>query len=179
MSKDLTRKSKFLSLVLRHDPGSIGLHLDAEGWAGIDDLVSRAPMPLTHADVEQIVATSDKQRFALSADGTRIRANQGHSIPVDLGLDARDPPDRLYHGTADRFLAAILSEGLTRQSRQHVHLSSDIETARVVGQRHGTLCILLVDSLAMAKAGRVFYHSANNVWLTESVAPQFLSVLAP
>ena len=142
-----TRLSKFLSLVLRHDPACIGLTLDAQGWADVDDLLQKANaagVPLTRALLDEIVRTSDKQRFALSTDGTRIRANQGHSIPVDLALEPVAPPNVLYHGTVARFLPSIRRKGLRRGQRHHVHLSADRETASRVGSRRGEPVVLTV-----------------------------------
>ncbi len=170
--------SKFLSLVLRHAPQEIGLTLDAGGWASIDDLIARAPMPLTTEHVSAVVIASDKQRFALSPDGTRIRANQGHSFPVDLGLISLPPPETLYHGTAETTLPAILSDGLRPMTRNHVHLSPDAETARKVGMRHGKPVILLIASGAMQAEGLNFYRSENGVWLTGAVPPRHLERFA-
>ncbi|MGH1415128.1 MAG: RNA 2'-phosphotransferase [Pelagimonas sp.] len=167
--------SKFLSYVLRHDPASIGLTLDRGGWAEVQALIDRATLPLTQSDIETVVATSDKQRFALSEDGKRIRANQGHSIDVDLGLKPIAPPDRLFHGTAQTSLTAILAQGLTAQSRHHVHLSPDPDTARTVGMRHGSPVVLVIDAAAMHAAGYVFFKSQNGVWLSDHVPPTFLS----
>ena len=177
MSNDTT-KSKFLSLVLRHDPGSIGLSLDAQGWASVDELLAKAPatLGLGHDDLLRITAQSDKQRFALSPDGARVRANQGHSVPVDLALAPQVPPDRLYHGTATRFLDAILREGLVKGARHHVHLSASIETASSVGRRYGELALLAIDSGAMHARGHVFFLSENGVWLVDAVPPGFLAV---
>lgn len=175
----LTRASKLLSLVLRHDPDSIGVVMDPAGWVGVDDLVAATAgrnRPLTFELIEQVVATSDKQRFALSSDGRRIRANQGHSIEVDLGLDPVEPPPLLHHGTATRFLDSILAEGLRPGQRRHVHLSADRATATEVGARHGRPVVLDVDAGAMHQSGIVFHRSANGVWLTDAVAPQYLSV---
>jgi putative RNA 2'-phosphotransferase len=178
MSNDLKQKSKFLSLVLRHDPGSVGLVLDPHGWARVSDLIAVSPLLLTRAMIHEIVKSSDKQRFALSDDGERIRANQGHSLPVDLELQPVTPPAMLYHGTATRFLKLILAEGLSRRSRQHVHLSLDIDTAINVGRRHGQVVVLKVDSAAMTSAGHAFFISENGVWLTDAVPAQFLSVMS-
>src|SRR3954466_12213498 len=140
MALDQVRLSKFLSLVLRHQPESIGLVLDAQGWADVDDLIARAAAAeavFSRAELEQVVATSDKKRFTISEDGLRIRAAQGHSVAVELGLTPREPPPVLFHGTATRFVDAIMARGLTPQSRQHVHLSLDEATALNVGRRHG------------------------------------------
>jgi len=172
--------SKFLSLLLRHKPEEVGLTLDHEGWAVIDDIVrltARSRMPLTRALIEVVTATNDKQRFVLSADGLRIRANQGHSIAVDLGLEPRDPPEVLFHGTATRFLASILRQGLIKGTRQHVHLSADQGTAMRVGQRHGEPVVLRIDAGAMHRSGHPFFLSANGVWLCEWVPLAFLTVV--
>lgn len=176
---DLKKTSKFLSFVLRHKPEAIGLTLDAEGWADVDDLLARADpaLALDRALLEEVVATSDKKRFALSEDGRRIRANQGHSVAVDLGLERREPPALLFHGTATRFLAAIEREGLKPGRRQHVHLSRDVETARTVGRRHGKPVILQVAAGTLHAAGQAFYLSDNGVWLTDHVAPAALTRL--
>lgn len=180
MKPNLKTLSTFLSLVLRHQPDIIRLHLDAGGWADIEDLVARANAhgtPLTRDLVLAIVATSDKQRFRIDETGTRIRANQGHSIPVDLGLVPRTPPPRLYHGTATRFLASILAEGLLPRERQHVHLSAQTDTALTVGARHGRPVILEIDAAVLHQTGHPFFCSENGVWLTPSVPPAALKVL--
>lgn len=161
--------SKFMSFVLRHQPEEVGVALDAGGGARIEELVERSKGVLTTALLRQIVAESDKQRFAISTDGQRIRANQGHSIAVDLRLEPRDPPDKLFHGTASRFLPDVLKHGLKRMSRNHVHLSTDTKTARSVGQRYGEPVILRIDARAMRTDGCVFFRSDNGVWLTEAV----------
>ena len=168
------KASKFMSLVLRHAPETAGLTLDAEGWADVDALVAGSGGTLTRESVERVVGTSEKKRFALSADGTRVRARQGHSVAVDLGLAPREPPPTLFHGTVERFLPSILREGLTRQSRQHVHLSANRETADTVGRRRGKPVILRVDAAAMHAAGHTFLLSENGVWLTDVVPPEFL-----
>ena len=172
-----TEKSKFLSLVLRHSPESIGLSLDSSGWAQIDVLLERANangIELSRESLIQIVAASDKQRFALSENGQRIRANQGHSVKVDLELTPQKPPVHLFHGTTVRFLESILNDGLTSMKRQHVHLSSDEITAENVGRRHGKPCVLLVEAGSMHSSGHVFFHSDNGVWLTAVVPPEFI-----
>ena len=178
MNKQLIRQSKFLSLVLRHDPGRIGLVLDEAGWADVDDLlgkVNAVGVPMTRAELDTVVAQNNKQRFRLNRDGSRICANQGHSIEVKLDLQPQTPPAQLYHGTATRFLDNIRGEGLTRQRRHHVHLSSDKQTARSVGQRHGKPLILIVDAAAMSSAGYLFYLSENGVWLTDHVPVAYLT----
>ena len=174
-----TRLSKFLSFVLRHKPEAAGLALDAGGWAEIDALLTGATSagePMTRAELEAVVATSDKQRYGISTDGRRVRANQGHSIDVDLGLAPVEPPATLYHGTVEKFLDAIRREGLRPMTRQHVHLSPDIETASKVGQRRGKPVILKIDAAAMHAAGHAFYVSANGVWLVDAVPPEHLSI---
>lgn len=168
--------SRFLSWVLRHQPQAIGLQLDAQGWAPIDALLQLAQPThlLTRAQLQQVVARSDKQRFAISADGMRIRANQGHSLPVDLGLACAPPPPQLYHGTATRFLDAIRRDGLLPGQRQHVHLSASPDTALQVGQRHGQAVVLTVRTQAMAEAGHAFHRADNGVWLTARVPVAFI-----
>lgn len=172
----VVRLSKFLSRVLRHDPTSIGLTLDAQGWADVDALLAgakRAGVPLTLERLRQVVAENDKQRFTLSDDG-RIRANQGHSIPVDLGLEPRRPPAQLYHGTADRFVADIRRDGLSPRRRNHVHLSPDEATATRVGARHGRPVVLVIEAARLHDAGHIFYLAENGVWLTDRVPPEYI-----
>lgn len=174
---NLKQRSKFLSLVLRHEPERIGITLDSAGWTPVDALLAAFAshgQPLTRAELDELVATSDKQRFALSADGTMIRANQGHSVEVELELAPATPPARLLHGTIADFIPSIRAKGLVKGQRHHVHLSADLETAKKVGGRRGRPEILTVRSAEMAAAGHVFYLSANGVWLTEHVPPQFI-----
>ena len=176
----LTQLSKWMSRALRHDPAAAGITLDASGWTPVADLLAgaqRAGRRLTRPLLDEIVATSEKQRFALSEDGLRIRANQGHSVPVDLGLAPQVPPAVLYHGTAERFIAAILREGLQRGKRHHVHLSADPATASNVGSRHGRLVLLTVAAARMHAAGLLFYRSENGVWLADAVPPEYLTRL--
>ena len=171
--------SKLLSLVLRHQPGALGIELDPEGWTDVTTLLGRMRargMAVDLALLKHVVATNDKQRFAFNADYSRIRANQGHSVAVDLGLVAVEPPEYLYHGTAEASLEAILREGLRKQSRQHVHLSTDVATATRVGGRHGKPVVLRVKSGEMHRRGDAFYRSENNVWLTDFVAPEYLEI---
>lgn len=173
-----TQTSKFLSLVLRHEPGRIGLTLDAAGWTDVSALLAACAahgVALSHAELARIVATSDKQRFALSEDGTRIRANQGHSIPVELALAPAEPPAVLYHGTVERFLPSIRAHGLVKGERHHVHLSAERATAERVGGRRGKPVVLEIRAAEMAAAGHAFFVSANGVWLTDAVAPEFLA----
>ncbi|WP_312107961.1 RNA 2'-phosphotransferase [Stenotrophomonas indicatrix] len=170
--------SKFLSLVLRHEPGKIGLNLDGQGWANVDELLQKLHahgQVLDRGGLQDIVATCSKQRFALSDDGQRIRANQGHSITVDLGLVPVEPPPWLYHGTVSRFVGAIREQGLRPGERQHVHLSLDHETAHQVGARRGAPVILSVHAGRMHADGHVFHRSANGVWLTDHVPPQYIA----
>lgn len=171
--------SKFMSLVLRHAPDTIGITLDAQGWVDVDELLERSAghgQAFTREELDTVVSTSDKQRFAFSADGCRIRANQGHSIAaVDLGLAPAEPPPVLYHGTADRFLASIAAEGLRPGSRNHVHLSPDPVTGTTVGKRHGRPVVLVIDTAAMHSAGYPFFVSDNGVWLTAAVPPAFIT----
>jgi len=178
MPVDPVQLSKFLSFVLRHKPDAIGLTLDPQGWTSIDELLAKsnaAGTRFSREDLLQIVATSDKKRFSLSEDGQRIRAAQGHSVTVELGLSPQEPPSILYHGTATRFVDSILSEGLRPQSRQQVHLSADEVTAHRVGQRHGKPAILKVEALRMHTKGFKFFLADNGVWLTDQVPPEFLS----
>jgi putative RNA 2'-phosphotransferase len=173
----LVKLSKFMSLVLRHNPEEIGLALDENGWADVAELIARANLKgvrLTRNDLLTIVETNDKKRFAFSEDGTRIRASQGHSIEVDLALSPIEPPARLFHGTASRFLESIRAQGLLRGKRQHVHLSPDELIATKVGQRHGKPVVLQVLAGQMHQAGRPFFRSANGVWLTEHVPAEYL-----
>jgi putative RNA 2'-phosphotransferase len=178
MAKDkAVSASKFLSLILRHDPSVAGIVFDSAGWVSLDDLLAgmkRAGTALTLSELEAIVDSDPKSRYTI-AHG-RIRANQGHSIEVDLGLVAETPPGELFHGTATRFLESILETGLKPGSRQHVHLSATYETAVTVARRHGKPVVLRVNTVAMASDGGLFYCSENNVWLTESVAPQYLEL---
>ena len=177
MDRSLVSHSKFLSLVLRHAPTTIGIQLDSEGWTEIDELLRAARDHGRDLDLDlllRVVHENDKQRFSISPDGLRIRANQGHSVTVDLGLTATPPPSVLYHGTVERFLASIRNQGLLSGSRHHVHLSSDEQTANIVARRRGKPVILTIDSAAMADDGIAFYLSANGVWLTQHVPACFI-----
>ena len=172
--------SKFLSLVLRHDPGRIGIMLDESGWTEVPRLLQQLAShgsPLTFEALEEVVATNGKQRFAFNEDRSRIRASQGHSVSVSLGYTPVQPPAILYHGTARKNLPSVLREGLQKRSRHQVHLSAETETARQVGSRHGQPVVLAVDAAAMQEAGHLFYQSENGVWLTDEVPPPFLKEL--
>lgn len=183
MTFNAKRTSKFLSLVLRHQPQTLKLTLDDNGWVAVDTLLDHWARYGRHApslsQLKQVVAESDKQRFAFSNDGRRIRANQGHSITVDLQLEPQQPPPTLFHGTATQNVAGILRDGLHRAKRHHVHLSPDQQTADAVGRRHGRLAMLVVDSGAMAADGFTFFCSANGVWLTDHVPSRYLRLLEP
>lgn len=172
----LVRLSKRMSNALRHDPDRVGLALDEGGWVSMADFL--AALRISRAELDAVVAGNDKQRFAVERGPNgveRIRANQGHSIPVDLGLPPVPPPDRLYHGTSSRALASIRVTGLHRGERHHVHLSADVDTARKVGaRRDGAVVVLTVAAGAMARDGYEFYRSANGVWLTDQVPPAYL-----
>lgn len=172
------RISKFLSLILRHKPEALPINLDEQGWGDLDEIIEkmqRKGMEVDQSIIESVVANNDKQRFRLDLSNRRIRANQGHSIDIDLALEPSAPPKELFHGTATRFIDSIMEKGLIRGNRQHVHLSLDIGTATKVGSRHGKPTILKVDAGAMHQQGFVFYVSENGVWLTEHVPVEFLS----
>ncbi len=169
--------SVFISLILRHKPEAAGITLDEHGWADVNELIKginsaghRIDMPL----LEEIVRTDNKQRYSFSEDKKLIRANQGHSVKVDVELKECEPPEQLFHGTGERFAAAIRKDGLKPMSRLYVHLSKDRETAEKVGARHGKPHIFFVHSGKMFRQGYKFYLSENGVWLTESVPPEFL-----
>lgn len=169
--------SKQLSYVLRHRPDAIGITLDRGGWVAVDELLAalaRHGTALSRAELEAIVAGSDKRRFALSPNGTRIRAQQGHSVPVELGHTQAAPPVILYHGTVGRFLPSIRERGLLRGKRHHVHLSVTAEMAAQVGARRGRPVILEIDAAAMAADGCQFWITPNQVWLTEAVPPRYI-----
>lgn len=174
----LVRLSRRLSFILRHDPGSAGLTLDAQGWVAVDDLLAALGARVSRADLDAVVDGNDKRRYTVrqGQDGRdEIRANQGHSVPVDLGLEAVPPPPLLYHGTTAAVLPSIRERGLERGGRHHVHLSPDLATAQAVGRRRrGPVAVLTVDAAAMAEAGFAFYRSANGVWLTDHVPPEYL-----
>lgn len=174
-----TRVSRRLSFVLRHNPGAIGIRLDAGGWVDVGVLLEALAahgLVLTRRQLEDLVAANDKQRFALDQGGARIRANQGHSVAVDLGLTVAVPPPTLYHGTVAAALESIAARGLLRGQRHHVHLSPDAASARRVGARRGSPVVLIVDAAAMSGAGTPFFRSANGVWLTQHVPTRYLAL---
>ena len=177
----LKETSKFISLILRHKPETIGISLDEHGWADVQALIEGINASGNHhLDVdllEEIVRTDEKQRYSFNEDHTRIRANQGHSIPVDVELEEKTPPAVLYHGTGEKYVSSIDQEGLISKSRLYVHLSSDVETAKKVGSRHGKPVIYIIDCASMAADGYKFYLSANNVWLTKEVPAKYLQKL--
>lgn len=174
----IIKVSKYLSRHLRHAPERIGLTLQPAGWVGVDELLSACNadgMRLTRPELEEVVANNNKQRFSFDETGQLIRANQGHSVEVDLGLAPTTPPDVLFHGTGHTTVEVIRREGLKKQRRHHVHLSRDVETATAVGARHGKPFVFVVDARAMHAAGYSFYVSNNGVWLTDEVPPEYLS----
>ena len=169
--------SKFLSLILRHRPEVIGIKLDKEGWASTQELIAKLTeqgRDVDLATIQEVVRNCEKQRFKLSPDNHKIRASQGHSVSIELGLPAITPPLFLYHGTAIKNKDSILQAGLNKGNRQHVHLSADKATAIKVGQRHGKPLVLVIDTGKMHKAGIPFYQADNGVWLTDYVAPKFI-----
>lgn len=168
--------SKFISLVLRHHPEAAYIQLDEHGWANVEQLLEgmkRTGRKINMAGLEEIVSTDEKQRYSFNGDKTLIRANQGHSIPVDVGLKEQEPPEYLYHGTAVGFYESIRKQGLRPMSRLYVHLSKDVETAVSVGKRHGKPVVLRIHSGAMYRDGVSFYLSENGVWLTRKVEPKY------
>lgn len=178
--KENTRISKFLSLVLRHQPETIGINLDENGWADVNGLILKLNvngLAVTKEILDHVVETNSKKRFAYNEDRTMIRASQGHSVSVDLGYEPKEPPVILYHGTASQFVDSIFKCGLQKGSRHHVHLSENIETATKVGQRHGKPVIFEVAAGQMFEDGFAFFVSENSVWLTDSVPVKYLKKL--
>lgn len=173
---DLTNNGKFLALILRHKPQTISITLDEHGWADVDELIKgiQQDRPFDMATLEEIVATDDKQRYSFNEDKTKIRANQGHSIKVDVELEQKEPPEFLWHGTGEKYVNRIDKQGLKKKTRLYVHLSKDYDTAVRVGKRHGEPVIYEVSAGQMARDGYDFYLSENGVWLTDHVPPQYL-----
>ncbi|MBP0019231.1 MAG: RNA 2'-phosphotransferase [Cyanobacteria bacterium SBLK] len=181
LSESRLRKiSKYLSYHLRHRPDELGLELEVGGWVEVPRLLAacrQKKFSIQPVELEEVVRRNDKKRFSFNEDGSKIRANQGHSIEIDLQLEPQTPPDVLYHGTGHPAVPSILKEGLVKMSRHHVHLSGDRSTAKKVGQRHGKPVIFQIDTEAMQKAGYLFYLSANGVWLVDRVPPEYLTQL--
>jgi putative RNA 2'-phosphotransferase len=171
--------SKFLSLILRHKPEIVGLTLEKNGWVSVEKLIKACAdygKPFTMTELKEVVETNDKKRFAFDKSGRKIRASQGHSIEVEIDFEKQTPPEILYHGTAEKNVGVIFAEGLKKMSRHHVHLSSDVETARKVGMRYGKPVIFQIDTVTMIAEGFEFFISANGVWLVDNVPPQFLKI---
>ncbi len=180
--KNITAISKFLSFILRHQPEAIGVTMDTQGWVNIEELIAKSsqqalPTKLSQELIELVVATNDKRRFAISPDGRAIRANQGHSIDIDLALEPVQPPQTLLHGTAHQSLEAILQRGLQKRQRHHVHLSESSTVATSVGARYGKPVLLTIASEKMHQDGFSFFLTDNKVWLVESVPPQYITVM--
>ena len=179
--KQLRNTSKFISLILRHQPEAIGITLDEHGWADAQELIDGINRSDGHTLdmelLEEIVRTDEKQRYSFNEDHTLIRANQGHSIPVDVELEEKVPPESLWHGTGEKYVSSINAHGLIPKSRLYVHLSSDMETARKVGSRHGKPVIYEIDCRGMSKDGYHFFLSSNHVWLTKEVPVRYLKKL--
>ena len=180
--KQKRNTSKFISLILRHKPGTIGITLDEHGWADVQDLIRGINDHSNHAIdmdlLEELVRTDEKQRYSFSEDRSLIRANQGHSIPVDVELEEKTPPDVLWHGTGEKYVQSINAQGLIPKGRLYVHLSKDTETARKVGSRHGKPVIYRIDCKKMSEDGYRFFLSANGIWLTKSVPPAYMQILS-
>ena len=174
---DTRRISKYISYLLRHHPETINLQLDDYGWASIDELIGKTrDFRLTYSIINEVVSTNDKQRFSISEDGKKIRANQGHSIPIKLDLEPVIPPDLLFHGTATRFIDSINKMGLVKGQRHHVHLSENEKTAKAVGSRHGKVIILKLNAKQMYEDGFEFFKTVNNVWLVDNVPVKYLDI---
>jgi putative RNA 2'-phosphotransferase len=177
IDKEIVKTSKFLSLILRHEPERVGLKLGEAGWVNVEELlqaVNRNGTSLSIDQLKHIVATSDKKRFAFSDDGLRIRASQGHSVEIDLQYAPQTPPEILYHGTAERFLPDIRKDGLQRMARHDVHLSAETKVTFQVGGRHGKPVLLIIRAGDMHRAGHEFRCSANGAWLVNHVPPEFI-----
>lgn len=178
--KQNIKTSKFLSLVLRHKPETIQIQLDENGWVSVNELIEKLNnygKEIDFKTIEYVVETNSKKRFAFNEDKSKIRASQGHSLQIDLNYEPINPPELLYHGTSKKFVDSILKSGIEKRNRQHVHLSSDIETALKVGQRHGKPVILKIQTEKMNKNGHKFYLSDNNVWLTDYVPIEYITIM--
>ena len=174
--KTLQKISKYFSFILRHKPESIGLNLDSEGWANITELIDKTnDFELTKDIIDIVVETNDKQRFKLNSNKEKIKANQGHSISINLNLEAIEPPSFLFHGTAERFIESINFSGLKKQNRHHVHLTESISVAKSVGCRYGQLVLLKVNTKNMYDEGFSFFRTTNNVWLVEEVPSKYIN----
>lgn len=174
---NLVKLGRYISLILRHHPEVIGIELDEHGWADVEQLiegVAKNNQGFSMETLEEIVATNNKNRYSFNADKTKIRANQGHSIPVDVELEEKEPPEFLWHGTGEKYVVSIDEQGLISKNRLYVHLSNDIETAKNVGKRHGKVVIYKVRTGQMYQDGYRFYRSVNGVWLTKHVPVQYL-----
>ena len=182
MNKHKTKISRRLSYILRHAPEKAGLTLENGGWVSVKELLtalsSRGPT-ISMTTLEEVVRDNDKQRFSFNEDQTKIRANQGHSVDVDLNLTPLKPPAVLYHGTVERFIGLIFEKGLIKGNRHHVHMTTDIKTALKVGSRRGTPIVLKIEAEQMSKEGFLFFRSGNGVWLTETVPPAYLERSTP
>lgn len=174
MSNKFVKKSKFLSLVLRHKPEAIGISLDNNGYAFVKDILKG--LDISQYELDYIVANDSKKRYSYNQDKTKIRANQGHSINVDLEFKEKQPPDILYHGTSAKVINKIFKEGIMKMNRQYVHLSFDYDTAVKVGERHGNPVVLEINSKLMYEKGIKFFISENGVWLTEYVSPEYIQI---
>ena len=172
MDKNIVKKSKHLSKVLRHDPGSVGVKLDTAGWTDVAKLLTA--MKMSREELDEVVATNNKKRFEFDSTGKLIRASQGHSVEVDLGYTPAVPPDQLWHGTSKDAVSAIHRDGILKMNRHHVHLSADKDTAHKVGSRHGKPVVFSVRAGDMAKAGHQFFLSTNGVWLVDYVPPVYI-----
>lgn len=177
--KNKTKISKFLSLILRHQPEVVGLKLDENGWVSVEKLIKACAgygKKFSLAELKEVVETNDKKRFAFDETGKKIRASQGHSLEIEIEFEEKMPPKILFHGTAEKNVGAIYADGLKKMSRHHVHLSADVETAKKVGTRHGKPVIFKIETEKMLAENFKFYVSANGVWLVENVPPQFLEI---
>jgi putative RNA 2'-phosphotransferase len=178
--KEIIKQSKFLSLVLRHNPEIIGIKLDDGGWANVETLLikmNKSGKKIDFDTLDFVVKNNNKKRFAFNEDKTKIRASQGHSIKIDLGYDPQTPPEFLYHGSAEKFVGSILKIGIQKKGRHHVHLSADIKTAVDVGKRHGKPVVFEISAQNMQKQDFLFYISENKVWLTDIVPAEFIKII--